>query len=430
MRVSPDTVQVLLDVEVAYAAALADAGVIPHASIDQIRGVAHAERFAIDDLRTEADHAGNIVIPLVRRLTELVAAANPEVAGHVHVGATSQDILDTAAVLELRAAAASVHGELGRAMTAAAALARGHATTAMAGRTWLQQASPVSFGLKAAGWLDLIGRCRERAAEACARAMVVQLGGASGTLAALGAVGPAVVDAFARRLDLSVPDMPWHAQRDRLADVACAFGLVCGALGKIGRDLTLLAQTEVAEVGETAEPGCGGSSSMPHKQNPVRAVRLVAAATQAPGLVATMLSAMLQEHERAAGGWQAEWDTLPALVDVTIDASRTAADALAHLTVDVRRMQANLGARGGVALSESLATALTDHVGRVVAMALVERLSRTAGTRAASLLDVALADEAVTRHLTCDEVTRALAPENSLGSAPLFIERVLARWNL
>jgi 3-carboxy-cis,cis-muconate cycloisomerase len=224
--------------------------------------------------------------------------------------------------------------------------------------------------------------------------------------------------------------MPWHAQRDRLADVACAFGLVCGALGKVGRDLTLLAQTEVGEAGETPEPGRGGSSSMPHKQNPVRAVRLVTAATQAPGLVATMLAAMPQEHERAAGGWQAEWDTLPALVELTVDASRTAGDALVHLTVDVQRMEANLGARGGVASSESLAAALTDRIGRVEAMRLVERLSRTASTGAASLREVALADAEVTRHLTRDEVIRALAPEHALGSAVIFIERALTRWRV
>lgn len=429
MRVSPDIVQVLLDVEVALAAALADTGVIPAASVDQIRAVAQAERFAMDEIRADAERAGNIVIPVVRRLTSLVAEVSAEAAAHVHYGVTSQDILDTATVLQLRATASTLHAELGRAMTAAAALARAHALTAMPGRTWLQQASPITFGLKAAGWLDLIGRCRLRAAEASARAMVVQLGGASGTLASLGDAGPRVVEALARRLSLAVPDMPWHTQRDRLADVACAFGLVCGALGKVGRDLTLLAQTEVGELVETPELGRGGSSSMPHKQNPVRAVRLVAAATQAPGLVATMLSAMPQEHERAAGGWQAEWDTLPALAELTLASARTAADALSHVTVDAARMQANLAAQGGLGVSESLVSALAAAVGRREAMTTVERLSRAAASERRSLLEVAVADQELSRHLTRDAIARALTPEHARGSAVLFIERVLARWN-
>jgi 3-carboxy-cis,cis-muconate cycloisomerase len=430
MRLSTDTIQTLLDVEVALAEAQADAGVIPAASVDHIRAAAQAERFAIDELREDAERAGNLVIPLVRRLTELVAARDPAASGHVHFGATSQDILDTAAVLLVRGATLKLDAELQRAMSAAAALARAHATTPMPGRTWLQQASPVSFGLKAAGWLDSIGRCRARVAEASARAMVVQLGGASGTLLALGAAGPAVVDALARRLSLAVPDMPWHTHRDRLADVACAFGIVCGALGKMGRDLVLLAQTEVGEVGEARERGHGGSSSMPHKQNPVRAVQLVAASTQAPGLVATMLAAMPQEHERAAGGWQAEWDTLPALVGLTLDASRTAADALARITVDVPRMQVNLAAGGGAALSESLASAAAVHIGRIAAMAIVERLSRAASAGAGSLLQSAIEDEELARHLSRDEITCALTPAQALGSAPHFVERVLARWRL
>jgi 3-carboxy-cis,cis-muconate cycloisomerase len=376
---SPVFIQRLLDVELALALALVDAGVIPMESVEPIRTAARADRLALDDLHAEAERAGNIVIPLVKQLTTRVGQSSTTAAGHVHFGATSQDILDTAMVLVIREATGTLQHELGRAMTAARSLARAHASTPMAGRTWLQQASPVSFGLKAAGWLDLVGRCRERVAEATQRAMVVQLGGASGTLAALGERGPAVMEALASRLSLALPEMPWHTQRDRFADVACALGLICGALGKLGRDLSLLAQTEVAEVTARPEPGRGGSSSMPHKQNPVRAVRLVAAATRAPGLVSTMLSAMPQEHERAAGGWQAEWETLPALIELTIDAARTAADALEQLTVDADRMETNLAAHGGVALSESLTAAVAARTGRLAAMAVVDRLSRGGG---------------------------------------------------
>jgi 3-carboxy-cis,cis-muconate cycloisomerase len=428
VSVTPEAVQRLLDVEVALASALADAGVIPAESVEPIRVAARADRFALDELDAATERAGNLVIPVVAQLATLVGQASATAAGYVHLGATSQDILDTAMVLVIRDAASTLHHELGQVMTRAAALARDHAFTPMPGRTWLQQASPVSFGLKAAGWLDLVGRCRERAAEASRRAMVVQLGGASGTLATLGERGPAVVEAFAKRLALSVPEMPWHTQRDRVVDVASVLGLVCGALGKVGRDLSLLAQTEIGEVSAQHEPGRGGSSSMPHKQNPVRAVRLVAAATRAPGLVSTMLSAMPQEHERAAGGWQAEWETLPALIELTIDAARTAADALEHLEVDRNRMEANLASQGGVALSESLTAAVAAHTGRPAAMVLVERLSRAAVRDGRTLQDVATSDPELSSLIPHAEIVQALTPARALGSAMAFIERVLAKW--
>jgi 3-carboxy-cis,cis-muconate cycloisomerase len=276
----------------------------------------------------------------------------------------------------------------------------------------------------------MIGRCRERVARATESAMVVQLGGASGTLAALGEAGPRVAEAFARRLSLSVPEMPWHAARDRLADVACALGVTCGALGKIGRDLTLLAQTEVGEVFETPSADRGGSSSMPHKQNPVRAVRAIAAATRAPGLVATLLAAMPQEHERGAGGWQAEWDTWPPLVDTTIDAAAAMADALENVTVDAARMRANLDCDGGVAMAEALSTALLDRMGRAEAMALVTRVSGVARRARRPLADVATEDPEIARLLPREAITHALAPEHFLGQASLLIERVLRRWSV
>ena len=262
-------------------------------------------------------------------------------------------------------------------MHASAALAREHAATPMPGRTWLQHASPTTFGLKAAGWLDMLGRSRERITDSVDRALVVQLGGAAGTLASLGKDGPAVTDAVARQLGLRVPAMPWHSHRDRIVEVAAAFGIACGALGKIGRDLTLLAQSEVAEAFETPSSR-GGSSSMPHKQNPVRAVTAIAAAIRAPGLVATMIAAMPQEHERAAGGWQAEWETLADLVRVTLESAGAIADTLGDLQLDPAAMREHLGLHGGVAMAEALAAVLMEHLSRTDAMAHVERLSRVA----------------------------------------------------
>ena len=420
--------QALLDVEVALAIAAAEAGVIPASCVPDIQAAARAEDFDPAALSAEAAGAGNVVIPLVRKLTDAVAARNPESARYVHRGATSQDIIDTAVVLRLRAASTQLTADLTRAMHTSAALAREHAATPMPGRTWLQHASPITFGLKAAGWLDLLGRSRERITESVDRALVVQLGGAAGTLASLGSAGPAVTTAFARQLGLKVPAMPWHSQRDRIVEAAAAMGIACGALGKIGRDLTLLAQSEVAEAFEKPS-GRGGSSSMPHKQNPVRAVTAVSAAIRAPGLVATMIAAMPQEHERAAGGWQAEWETFSDLIRVTLESAAAIANTLADVQLDPAAMREHLGLHGGVAMAEGLAAALMEHLGRTDAMAHVERLSRIAVRDRRPLRELASVDPDVSRWLSAEAIDRALAPENFLGSAPLFVERVLKQWD-
>jgi len=423
----PDYLQALLDVEVALAAAQAASGVIPAACVDDIRAAATAERYDIGALEAAALTDGNIVIPLVRQLTDAVAERNPESARYVHRGATSQDIIDTAVVLRLRAASAQLVADLTSAMHASAALAREHAVTPMPGRTWLQHASPTTFGLKAAGWLDMLGRVRQRITDSADRALVVQLGGAAGTLASLGKNGPAVTESFAGQLGLRVPAMPWHSQRDRIVEMAAALGIACGALGKIGRDLTLLAQSEVAEAFEKPSAR-GGSSSMPHKQNPVRAVTAVAAAIRAPGLVATMLAAMPQEHERAAGGWQAESETLADLVRITVESAGAIANALGDLQLDPAAMREHLGLHGGVAMAEGLASALMEHVSRTDAMAHVERLSRVAVRDRRPLRELASADPDVSRWLSPAAIDHALAPENFLGSAQLFVERVLKQW--
>jgi len=423
----PEYLQALLDVEVALAIAEAEAGVIPASCIPDIEAAAKAGNFDCAAMTAAAATDGNIVIPLVKKLTELVAAINPESARYVHRGATSQDIMDTALVLQLRAAGSALHETLTRVMRTSATHARAHALTPMPGRTWLQHASPTTFGLKAAGWLDMIGRSRDRLDSAIQGALVVQLGGASGTLASLGIDGPAVTAAFARQLKLSVPEMPWHTHRDRIADVSAALGIVCGSLGKIGRDLTLLAQSEVAEA---TDGGGGGSSSMPHKQNPVRAVTATTAALRAPGLVATMLSAMPQEHERAAGGWQAEWLTLSELIVITRQSADAIAGALGDLRVDASAMRGNLAIHGGVAMAEGLSTALAAHMSRRDAMGLVEKLVHMANRERRSLREVATGDPEVSRWLSAVEVERALNPENFLGSTGVFVERVLQHWEM
>jgi 3-carboxy-cis,cis-muconate cycloisomerase len=314
-----------------------------------------------------------------------------------------------------------------RAAASAADLARRYADTPLAGRTWLQQATPTTFGLKAAGWLDALGRTRRRLQTGLDKALVLQFGGASGTLASLGSHGLAVADALAAQLDLQTPDTPWHTHRDRLAELACALGVASGTAGKIARDLSLLAQTEVGEAWERSVDGRGDSSTMPQKRNPVGASVALAAAARAPGLVATVLGAMVQEHERGLGGWQAEWDALPDLVLVVAGGVRALADALDGLVVDPERMRANVEATGGMLLAEAVAMALATPLGKAEAHACVEAACRRAAAEHRRLADVLVEDPVVARYLDRAEIDRRLVPEHYLGSARAFIERVLSR---
>lgn len=426
---SPDgQLRALLRVEVALAEASALAGLIPASSLDAIRAAADPSAFDAAALAEQAVRAGNIVIPLVEALAARAGAVNADAAGHVHLGATSQDILDTALVLQIREAWKQIESALEHAASDAARLARTHAATPMAGRTWLQQASPVTFGLKAADWLDALERARMRLGVAVSEANVVQLGGAAGTLTAFGPAGPAIVRGLATALEMRAPLRPWHTTRDRVTEVAAALGIACGTAAKIAHDVTLLAQTEVGEVSEGAAPGRGGSSSMPHKRNPVDAVRVRAAAAQAPGLVATMLAAMVQEHERAAGGWQAEWLALPALVAHTHEAARALADLLARLEVHADRMRANLDLHGGVARAEGLTTALVPRLGRVEAMRLVSAACARAATEAVPLADVATRMPEIAAVLDHAAITAALDPATLTAGAAPWVQRVLEAW--
>lgn len=421
----PRSVQSMLDVEAALAEALADAGVIPAASAAAIRRAADARAIDLTTLAVDAVRAGNPVIPLVAQLTPLVAANDPVAAGHVHLGVTSQDVMDTALVLRLRGDAGTVVAHLTQAADAAAALAERYAATPIAGRTWLQQATPTTFGAKAAVWMQGIDRASARVADALEHASVVQLGGATGSLASLGEAGPAVIRALAARLGLRVPDGAWHTERTAIVDLACALGLACGALGKVGRDISLLAQTEVGEVAEPSAPGRGGSSAMPHKRNPVASAQALAAATRAPGLVATMIAAMPQEHERALGGWQAEWETLPTLVALTADAAGVMAEALSGLQVDTARMRANLDAAGGVARAEGLVTALAPRLGRDASLRAVEALCRSAASTGQALVEVARASDVLHPHLTPDQIATALNPDSFVAPARAAVDLAL-----
>src|SRR5262245_33424889 len=416
--------QAMLDVEAALADVEAELGVIPRQAVAAIQAAAHVDRFDPGAIAVAAAGEGNLAIPLVRQLTHAVEALDRDAARYVHWGATSQDIIDTGLVLQLQRAVPPIMRYLDRAGAAAAAHARHYVDTPMPGRTWLQQSTPITFGVKAAGWLDALSRQRKTLADTLEQARVLQFGGASGTLASLGEHGATVAERLASRLGLRAPALSWHAYRDRLAHFACALGVTCGTLGKIGRDVSLLAQTEV---GEAAEGRSGGSSAMPHKQNPVGASVAIAAAIRAPGLVATMLAAMLQEHERGVGGWQAEWATLPELVLLTAGSSRAIATVIESLEIDKGRMRANLESTDGLIMSETVAMALAPYVGRSEAHEIVELAARRARNGSCTFADALAADPVVTRYLTRQDLERHLSLEPYVAAARALVERVVGK---
>ena len=416
----------MLDFEAALARAEARVGVIPAPAAEAIAARCHAELFDMAALAQGIALSGNPAIPLVRTLTALVARDDAEAAGYVHWGATSQDAMDTGLALQLRDALDAFESDLARLSGALARIAETHTHTPLAGRTWLQQAVPVTFGLKAAGWLSAVERERERERELRPRALVIQCGGAAGTLAALGDRGLDVAAALAEELRLGLPDLPWHAQRDRVAEVATTLGLLVGTLGKMARDLALLAQTEVGEAREPDVPGRGGSSTMPQKRNPVAASVALAAAVRVPALVAVMLTAMTQEHERGLGGWQAEWETLPEICALAAGALEQMARTMEGLEVDAARMRANLDLSDGLILAEAAAMALARHMGRARAHALVERASRQATEQGRQLREILAEDAEVRAHLSAEELDRAFDPGNYLGIAVELVDRALA----
>jgi 3-carboxy-cis,cis-muconate cycloisomerase len=367
----------MLEVEAALADAEAEAGLIPTEAAEAIRSACEPDGFDVDGLSREGRLSANPVVPLVAALREKVGG---DAAGFVHYGATSQDVMDTAAMLVAKRTLSEIRAELDGVAAACAGLARTHRDTPMAGRTLLQQALPTTFGLKAAGWLDSVVATRERLGSL---SLSVQLGGAAGTLASIGPEGERVVGLLAKRLDLEEPALPWHTQRLRIADLGAALALTAGALEKIALDVLLLSQTEVREVAERSGGGRGGSSSMPHKRNAVGSVLAIACARRVRGDAGVLLAAMPQEHERAAGAWQSEWASLSDALALTGGAAEAMREALEGLEVRSERMRENL------------------------------ELLR------AELSEAELSEE---------EIDRALDPAGYLGSAGLFVDRALSRY--
>lgn len=429
MRAACDDVaclQNMLDFEAALARAEAATGVIPAAAAGPIEKACKAEAFDLGALAEAATRSGNTAIPLVKALTVEVAKADSDAARYVHWGATSQDVIDTAAMLTLRAGIDALLGDLDRAIAGFAKLARQHRNTALVARTWLQHALPMPFGLKLAGYAAALQRSRGRLQRLRSEGLALQFGGAAGTLAALGDKGLRVAERLARELELPLPDAPWHSHRDRIAEAASVFAILAGTCGKIARDVQLMMQTDVAEAFEPSGEGRGGSSTMPHKRNPVAAATALAAATMAPNLAATILAAQVGDHERSAGPWHAEWPTLPSLLLVTSGALASIVDIAEGLEVDAARMRLNLDATGGLIMAEAVTMALAEKIGRSEAHHLVETASKRAVAEKKHLREVLTEAPGITAHLGADKLAKLFDPMAYQGDSQVLIDRLLA----
>jgi 3-carboxy-cis,cis-muconate cycloisomerase len=420
------TLQGMLDFEAALARAESRAGFIPASAAPAIEAKCRAELYDMTALARAGANAGNLAIPLVKQLTVLVAQKEKEAARYVHWGATSQDAIDTGRVLQLRQALMLVLTELDLLAAVLGDMVQKHRTTLVVARTWMQQALPTTFGLQVAGWLDALDRHRARLAETQGRCLVLQFGGAVGTMAALGARGLDVASALAKELQLPLPELPWHSHRDRMGEIATTLGLLTGTLGKIARDIALHMQTEVGEVFEPSAAGRGGSSIMPHKRNPVTSAVVLSAALRVPPLVGTMLAALVQEQERGLGGWHAEWETLPEIVRLTAGALHHLTSAVSELEVDAERMRQNLDVTQGLIFAEAVAMALAEKIPRSEGHELVQMACKRARGAHRDLRSVLAQDAVVKANLSDAELDRLFAPGNYLGVADQLIDRVLA----
>jgi 3-carboxy-cis,cis-muconate cycloisomerase len=415
-------VQAMLDFEAALAAAEAEAGIIPASAVAPIKSACDAGLYDIAALGKEAALAGNVAIPLVKALT---AKVNERARGYVHWGATSQDVIDSAFSLCAARSALNIRDGLIVAMRALKALIAEHRGTVMAGRTLMQQALPIAFAFKAAVWLSGLTYAAERLRRVEESAMALQFGGAAGTLAALGADGVKVRAAIAARLGPSDPPITWHTERGRIFDIAAALAGLSGAAAKIATDVMLLMQTEIAEAFEPSVPGKGGSSTLPHKRNPVGAAAIRANHRRVVGLMATMTATLEQEHERAVGAWAAEWETMRELFVLTAGSSERLMDMLEGLELDPGRMRQNLDATLGLPLAESLMMALAPKIGRLEAHHRVEAASKLALASNRPLAEVAKQEPAIAGNISAEEIDRALDPKSYLGSADAMIDAVL-----
>jgi 3-carboxy-cis,cis-muconate cycloisomerase len=411
--------------EWALTCALEKHGPAETGSNEVLESLLDADFFDAVLLVQDARKAGNIVIPFVKQLTAQVKDRSEGAARSIHLGATSQDVLDSALVLQIREALQLLNVAIEQLEGALINQVRKHRHTVLMGRTWLQAGPPTTLGLKLAGSLAALRRDRDRIDSAAARTLVVEFGGAVGTLAALGATGGAVSAELARILQLKEPPLPWHTHRDNLVEMVQVLAILTGTLAKFAGDIALLMQSEVGEAAEAHNEGRGGSSTMPHKHNPVACAAVIATNARMPGLAATMLQAMSQEHERGLGLWQAEWETVPEAFRLTAAALAYSIEIAQGLQVDAARMMSNLDIMLGLPLSEAVNAALAPKVGRSTAHGLLRTASERAAAENRKLADILKQMPQVTAHLTEAEIDRLLDPRAYLGSAQRFISRVL-----
>jgi 3-carboxy-cis,cis-muconate cycloisomerase len=418
-------IRAMLEAEGALAVAQARAGLIPPQAAETIVTCCDVHCFDPEEIGRRGRVQGNPVPPLVRALTEAVSSVSGDAASHVHKGATSQDIMDTAAMLVCRHALGLILIEVEEITSACAGLADTYRDTMMPGRTLLQQALPTTFGNKAAGWLVSVLEVRGRLLAVRETGLAAQLGGATGTLASLGPAGTRVLGEFARELGLAEPVVPWHTDRARISEIGGALSLVAGVLGKISQDVILMAQTEIGEVTEPVGEGWGGSSTLPHKRNPILSVIAAADARRVIDLSHTLQAAMVGEHERATGAWHSEWETLSDALALAGGATAAVREVIEGLEVHPEKMLENLNITGGLLLAENVTTVAAEHLGRLEAHDLVEEVSHRALEGGKSLREELLSEPRLDGVLSEEEIDAALDPAGYLGSAGEFVDRAL-----
>ncbi len=422
-----DSLQVgyMLRFEAALAKAQAKLGLIPASSALLIEKSCDVNKIDIALLKQQIALSGNAAIPLVKQLTQIVDEADADASGYVHFGATSQDVIDTATVLQLSDALKLIRDDLDTLTRQLVLLVEEHRDTIMIGRTFLQHARPITFGFKVAGWLDGMLRSKKRIENLLAENLALQLGGAVGTLSGMDDKGILIAEEMCSQLGLNMPLIQWHTQRDRLVEIASALGILTGNIGKIGNDISLLMQTEVGEVFEPLAAGKGSSSTMPHKRNPVSSIICLAIAQRVPPLVSGLFTGMVQEHERGTGNWHAEWETMETIVKLTAGALHQALIVTNGLEVDSERMLINLEFTNGLIFAESVSLALAGKMNRTEAHELVEQCCVKAKDEGRHLKAVVMEDPAVNTILSQHQVDKIFDPGNSLGLCSEFINRVL-----
>ncbi|MDQ8999966.1 3-carboxy-cis,cis-muconate cycloisomerase [Acinetobacter baumannii] len=417
----------MIQVEVALAQAQAQVGVIPQKAANTIAQVAeHAlDKFDFSALVVATGLAGNIAIPFVKQLTAIVKDIDEDASRYVHWGATSQDILDTACILQCCDALNIVEAQLQQCYSTALEQAKQYRHQVMIGRTWLQQALPITLGHKLARWASAFKRDLDRIQAMKSRVLTAQLGGAVGSLASLQDQGSLVVSAFAKQLNLTVPTSTWHGERDRIVEIASVLGMIVGNTGKMARDWSLMMQTEIAELFEPTAKGRGGSSTMPHKRNPVAAASVLAAANRVPALMSSIYQSMLQEHERSLGAWHAEWLAVPEIFQLCAGALSRTGEVLQGFEVNAKHMQQNLECTSGLIMAEAVMMALAPKIGRLNAHHLVEAACKTAVAQNQHLFDVVSQLDEVKGQFSQEEIRNIFKPENYLGNIQQQIDAVL-----